>query len=141
MLQARMFSYPDAQRYRLGVNYQQLPTNAPKAPVYIPTERDGLMTFGANYAADPNYLHSSILPTSFHETAKGEYKPTEEFLEGPVVFTSEVTEEDFKQPRALWNDVLSKEEQDRFVSNVSDNVAGIKRDWLREKVFGKPSPD
>ncbi|KAK5046989.1 hypothetical protein LTR84_006931 [Exophiala bonariae] len=135
MLQARMFSYPDAARYRLGVNYQQLPTNAAKVPIYIPTERDGLMTFGANYGSDPNYVHSSILPTTFHDNATSEYKPTEEVLQGPVVFTSQVTEEDFKQPRALWNDVLSKEEQDRFVSNIAENIAGVQRDWLREKVF------
>ena len=32
-LQSRLFSYPDAHRYRLGVNYQQLPGNAPLAPV------------------------------------------------------------------------------------------------------------
>ncbi len=37
MLQARMFAYPDAQRYRLGVNYQFLPTNAATSPVYCPT--------------------------------------------------------------------------------------------------------
>src|SRR5690625_2711805 len=33
MLQARLFSYGDAQRYRLGVNHHQMPVNAPKCPV------------------------------------------------------------------------------------------------------------
>lgn len=36
VLQARLFAYPDAARYHLGVNYQQLPTNAAKAQVYCP---------------------------------------------------------------------------------------------------------
>jgi catalase len=35
MLQARLFSYADSQRYRLGVNYQQIPVNAPRN-VYTP---------------------------------------------------------------------------------------------------------
>jgi len=33
VLQARLFSYPDTHRHRLGVNYQQLPVNAPICPV------------------------------------------------------------------------------------------------------------
>ena len=33
MLQARLFNYADAQRYRLGVNYQQIPVNAARCPV------------------------------------------------------------------------------------------------------------
>ncbi|ETI21528.1 hypothetical protein G647_07875 [Cladophialophora carrionii CBS 160.54] len=135
MLQARMFAYPDAARYRLGVNYQMLPTNAAKVPVYIPTERDGFMNFSANYGAEPNYVNSSIHPTGFHDAARSEYKPTEEVLTGPVVFTSEITDEDFKQPRALWNNVFSEEEQESFVNNISGNIAAVKRDWLREKVF------
>jgi catalase len=33
MLQGRLFSYGDAQRYRLGVNHHQIPVNAPRCPV------------------------------------------------------------------------------------------------------------
>lgn len=48
ILQARMFAYPDAARYRLGINYQFLPTNAAKSEVYCPIERDGFMNFTKN---------------------------------------------------------------------------------------------
>lgn len=65
MLQARMFAYPDASRYRLGVNYQFLPTNAAKTPVYRPLERDGLMNFTSNYGADLNYLGTRLMPVNF----------------------------------------------------------------------------
>ncbi|KAH0848660.1 Peroxisomal catalase A [Fonsecaea pedrosoi] len=137
MLQARMFAYPDAARYRLGVNYQMLPTNAAKVPIYVPTERDGFMNFSTNYGPDPNYINSSIHPTGFHTAGVSEYKPTEEFLSGPVVFTSDVTDDDFKQARALWTKVMAKQEgaQENFISNIAGNIAGVKRDWLREKVF------
>ena len=40
MLQARLFNYADAQRYRLGVNYQQIPVNAARCPVHS-NHRDG----------------------------------------------------------------------------------------------------
>ncbi len=66
-----MFSYPDAARYRLGVNYQQLPTNKAMVPVYCPFERDGFMNFSENYGDDPNYVGSMLRPTTFETTARG----------------------------------------------------------------------
>lgn len=65
VLQARMFAYPDAARYGLGTNYQFLPTNAAKSPVYCPCQRDGSMNFTSNYGSDPNYVRSSIFPIKF----------------------------------------------------------------------------
>jgi catalase len=55
MLQARMFSYPDAARYRVGPNYQQLPCNKARSPVYSPYQRDGPSTINGNYGGDPDY--------------------------------------------------------------------------------------
>ncbi len=40
MLQARLLSYPDAHRYRIGVNYAALPVNKPRCPVHH-YHRDG----------------------------------------------------------------------------------------------------
>lgn len=54
MLHARMFSYPDAARYRVGPNYQQLPCNRPLS-VYSPYQRDGPMRLDGNYGSDPDY--------------------------------------------------------------------------------------
>lgn len=47
MLQGRLFSYGDAQRYRLGVNHHQIPVNAPKNPVNS-YHRDGAMRVDGN---------------------------------------------------------------------------------------------
>jgi catalase len=44
LLQGRLFSYSDTQRYRIGANYQQLPINCPFAQVYN-NQRDGAMPF------------------------------------------------------------------------------------------------
>src|ERR1700738_848825 len=58
MLQGRFSSYPDANRYRLGVNYDQLPVNAPKCP-FATYHRDGAMAFD-NGGASPNYEPNSF---------------------------------------------------------------------------------
>lgn len=122
MLQARMFAYPDAARYRLGVNYQQLPSNAPKSPVYTPYQRDGFVTAGSNYGGDPNYVNSSLKRVNFKGNvgAKGASYEHEEWVGKVCGFTSEVTDEDFVQAKMLW-DVIGKEAgaQDNFVYNVS----------------------
>ena len=88
VLQSRLFSYPDTHRHRLGVNYQQLPVNAPIVPV-ANFQRDGAMAFN-NQGNRPNY-QSSIQPLT--------YKPRsyfieehEKFLANAIVDLSEVTE-------------------------------------------------
>src|SRR5258705_8235953 len=44
MLMGRIFSYHDTHLHRIGANYEQLPTNAPKCPVHS-YNKDGAMTF------------------------------------------------------------------------------------------------
>ena len=118
-----MFSYPDAARYRLGTNYQQLPTNAPNSAVYSPFQRDGASLYSRNYGADPNYVGSSLRPTRHlvldprHEKWAGEV----------AFFTSEVTDEDFVQARSLW-EVLGRTpgQQENFVRNVSGHLKAAK---------------
>ena len=62
VLQSRLFSYPDTHRHRLGVNYQQLPVNAPIVPI-ANFQRDGAMAF-TNQGPRPNY-QSSISPLTY----------------------------------------------------------------------------
>ncbi|TDC66230.1 catalase [Actinomadura sp. GC306] len=52
MLQGRLFSYGDAQRYRLGVNHHQIPVNQPRSPVNS-FHRDGAMRVDGNQGATP----------------------------------------------------------------------------------------
>jgi len=58
MLQGRLFSYGDAQRYRLGVNHHQIPVNAPRCP-YHSFHRDGAMRVDGNYGATLGYEPNS----------------------------------------------------------------------------------
>ncbi len=58
MLQGRLFSYGDAQRYRLGVNHGQIPVNAPRCPVHS-YHRDGAMRVDGNHGATLGYEPNS----------------------------------------------------------------------------------
>ncbi|KKY25273.1 putative catalase [Phaeomoniella chlamydospora] len=165
MLQARMFAYPDAARYRLGVNYQTLPTNAPHSVVYCPIERDGLMNFTKNYGTDPNYVGSKLKPTrSLNKTQAQEVGKFDQLQKNrdhdseisrlntldharatkPLSFVSEVTDKDFEQATALWH-IMAKQEgaQLRFINNLSEHLSDVTEDWIRAEayaMFGKVDP-
>lgn len=56
LLQGRLFSYFDTQRYRIGANFQQLPVNAPKVAVNSNNQDGALSNKGKN--SDTNYQPS-----------------------------------------------------------------------------------
>jgi catalase len=60
MLQARIFSYGDTHRHRLGGNYELLPVNRPHAAEARNYARDGFMRFDANGGDGPNYEPNSV---------------------------------------------------------------------------------
>jgi catalase len=59
MLQARIMSYADAHRYRVGVNYAALQVNKPQSPVHT-YHRDGNMRFDDNHGGAVNYEPNSM---------------------------------------------------------------------------------
>jgi catalase len=73
MLQGRLFSYGDAQRYRLGVNHHQIPVNSPKYASANPSHRDGQMRVDGNHGATIGYE-----PNSF-----GEWQEQPEYKDPP----------------------------------------------------------
>lgn len=126
VLQARMFAYPDAAKYRLGVNYKFLPCNRPVSQVYNPYQRDGFMRFNSNYGGDLNYVNSSLKEMSFKDNVgtNGYGDSKHEELVGRIRgFTSEVVDDDFVQARILW-DVFGQQKGQReaFVYNVSQHL-------------------
>lgn len=74
MLQGRLFSYGDAHRYRLGVNHQSIPVNAPKCP-YHSYHRDGAMRVDGNKGKTLNYEPNS----------KGEWQQQSNYAEPHLV--------------------------------------------------------
>ncbi|MDP9847339.1 catalase [Streptosporangium lutulentum] len=115
MLQGRLFSYPDTHRYRIGPNYLQLPINAPLSPVHS-YNKDGHMTF--NNPADPVYAPNSMGgPVADPTLFEGEnYQVSGEIIRSAYTLHSE--DDDYGQPRALWENVLSDTDRSHLVSNV-----------------------
>ncbi|KAF2004228.1 catalase-domain-containing protein [Amniculicola lignicola CBS 123094] len=123
LLQARMFSYPDAARYRVGTNYQQLPVNKAKY-VYSPFQRDGAGTINGNYGADPSYVRSTAKPLNY-----GPMEVAHDKWVGEVTaWTSEVTDEDFVQPRELWTMFKEQGADEEFITNVAGNLSKATKD-------------
>lgn len=73
MLQGRLFSYGDAQRYRLGVNHGLIPVNAPRCPV-AGYHRDGAMRVDGNYGSTLHYEPNS----------QGQWQEQPDFREPPL---------------------------------------------------------
>ncbi|NMG05622.1 catalase [Brasilonema sp. UFV-L1] len=139
MLQARIFSYPDAQRYRLGANYAALPVNCPHAAKANNYQRDGFMRFDNNGGAAPNYE-----PNSF-----GGLKEAPEYKEPPFEVSGTVdrtpfpkTDDDFFQAGELYR-VLSEEQKARLVDNIVDQMKSVKPEIQRRQIphFYKADPD
>jgi len=123
MLQARLFSYPDTQRHRLGTNYQQIPVNMPlKADNY---QRDGPMTVTNNGAGAPNYFPNTFsgpaVDTSGRATAHSDA------LVGDVERVETGDEDNFSQCGHFYRNVLGEEERDRLTSNIAGHMVNASK--------------
>ena len=134
MLLARGFSYADAHRARLGVNYQQIPVNRPKAPVRS-YSKDGAMR--VENVADPVYY-----PNSFDTApAADENRYAEDAVwaaNGEMVraaATLHAEDDDYGQAHTLVNEVLDDAARDRLVDNVSGILAGLRRPEVLQRAF------
>jgi len=98
MLQARLFSYGDAQRYRLGVNHHQIPVNAPRCP-FRSYHRDGAMRVDGNAAGSVSYTPNS----AGQWTTSTDIPRTGLELEGPAAHWDQRTVDDhYEQPGNLF---------------------------------------
>lgn len=143
MLQARLFAYPDAQRYRLGVNYQQLPVNRP-LHAFNPLLRDGAGSVLGNYGADPGYVTSKA-PMRFNRSSssssglESRSTPEHEQWLNKVMSASadELRELDLKFARTFWTHLDGPEYpgwQDRMVTSLGRDLANVKKE-TRQDVF------
>ncbi|KAI0758857.1 catalase-domain-containing protein [Fomes fomentarius] len=130
VLQARLFSYPDAHRYRLGVNHMQIPVNAPVNPV-ANFERDGAMNVNGNQGARPNYYSTldriQLPPRPYIDETH------QRWTGGAVAALSAVTEIDFDCPRRFWNS-LSEQDQRNLISNVVGHLGGARTASVRQRM-------
>ena len=134
MLLARGFSYADAHRARLGVNYQQIPVNRAKSPVHS-YSKDGAMR--VDNAKDPVYYPNSVEGAPAADTvAYAEHAVWA--ADGDMVraaYSLHPEDDDYGQPRTLINEVMDQAARDRLVANVAGHAGKCKRPDVLERVF------
>ena len=120
LLQGRLFSYGDAQRYRLGVNHTSIPVNAPKVPVHS-YHRDGFMRVDGNYGATKGY----------HPNSFGEWAEQPQFAEPPLDIEGAVGHHDayinddcFYQAGDLYR-LMTEDKRDILINNTAANIAPV----------------
>jgi catalase len=116
MLMGRMFSYADAHRARIGTNYNQLPVNAPQAPVHS-YSKDGAMRF--HKASDPVYAPNSKGGPLADTARYGE--PAGWHADGDIVrsaYEIHAEDDDWGQAGTLVREVLDNAARERLVGNI-----------------------
>lgn len=123
MLQGRLFSYGDAQRYRLGVNHHQIPVNAPRCP-YHSYHRDGAMRIDGNYGGTLGYE-----PNSYQEwQQQPEYSEPPLAIEGVADHWNHREDDDYySQPGNLFR-LMTQEKREVLFANTARAIGEAPRE-------------
>jgi catalase len=123
MLQGRLFSYGDAQRYRLGVNHHLIPVNASRCPFHS-FHRDGAMRVDSNHGGTIGYE-----PNSY-----GKWREQPEFAEPPLSlegaadhWNHRVDEDYYSQPGKLFR-LMTAEKQALLFANTARAIGSAPRE-------------
>ena len=133
MLLARLFSYADAHRARLGVNYKQIPVNRPKCPVHS-YSKDGVMR--VENVSDPVYAPNS----KGGPRADSERYPEVEVWNASgkfvrAAYTLRKDDDDWGQPGTLVRKVMDDAQRDRLVSNVVGHLKNGVSEPVLQRAF------
>jgi len=141
MLQARVFSYADAHRYRLGTHYESLPANAPKCPVHH-YHKDGAMNFNGPSTGHPEAYYE---PNQYESSAKADPSVAEPPLKisgDADKYVVEMEDADYVQPRKLYAEVIGDDERSRLHMTMAGAMApcstSVRERWF--EVLGKVHP-
>ncbi|EAI1583050.1 catalase [Campylobacter lari] len=120
MLQARIFSYPDAHRYRIGTNYHLLPVNRAKSEVNTYNVA-GAMNFDT-YKNGPAYYE----PNSYNDSPKEDksYLEPDLALEGSAQRYAPLDDDFYTQPRALF-DIMNESQKEQLFKNIAASMNGV----------------
>ncbi len=131
MLQGRLFSYGDAQRYRLGVNHHQIPVNVPKgAPHTNSYHRDGAMRI----VSEPT---PGIEPNSY-----GRWQEQPQYAEpglkiDPYADRFNFREDDadyYSQPGVLFREKMTGEQKQVLFENTARAIQGASQETIERHI-------
>jgi catalase len=132
MLQGRLFSYADAHRARLGVNYQQIPVNAPVAPVNT-YNKDGVMRI--TNRTDPVYAPNS---KGGPKADSERYKPPSWYVDGEIIrsaYELHAEDDDWSQPGAMVREILDDAARERLIGNIARQLLNGVTEPVLERAF------
>lgn len=136
MLLARIFSYADAHRYRVGTNHAHLPVNAPHATQAHSYSKDGSLRHAFNPPSVPVYAPNSFGgphadPAQAAESVgwhnDGELQRSAALLHAD--------DDDFSQAGTLVRDVLDDDARDRLVKNIAGHVGQVKNAEIKARAI------
>ena len=141
MLQARIFSYADAHRYRLGTHYEALPANAPKNAKVNHYHKDGAMRFFTNDFDNPDAYYEPNQHSGPQAQVENPEPPLR--IDGDADrYNQEDADIDYVQPRALY-EMFTEEQKARLYKNYAAAMGpcsdGVKERWYA--VLEKVHPD
>jgi catalase len=123
MLQARLFAYGDAQRYRLGVNHHQIPVNAPRCPVHS-YHRDGALRVDGNHGGTLGYEPNS----------EGQWQEQPDYREPPLAvegladhWNHREDTDYYSQPGNLFR-LMNLAQQQVLFENTARSVGGAPKE-------------
>jgi len=138
MLQARIFSYPDAHRYRVGTHYEMLPVNRPIVDVNT-YNADGSMNFEQRERTDAYYE-----PNSFNGPVEDKKYSEPQLEVGDIAdrYDHRVGNDDFTQVTALFT-LMSENQKEQLFNNIKDAMDGVPQDIIDRQIalFEKVHPD
>jgi catalase len=163
MLQARIFAYADAHRYRLGTHYETIPVNRPRCPVHH-YHKDGEMNVYGGIATGS--VNAYYEPNSFGGAVedRAAQEPPLRVSGDARRYDHRTGFDDYSQVRVLFERVLEPDEKERLFGNITatwadvpevicerqlaefkkvhpDYEAGVRRAWEKMKVEGGYKPN
>ncbi len=123
MLQGRLLSYPDAQRYRLGTNYEQIPVN--RCPYATNNyQRDGQMRIDGNGGSNPNYSPNSFDNIQTDSSYREPAIQLDSVLADRYDRNAEGENDHYTQPGNLFR-LLSQQDKESTINNIVGAMNGI----------------
>ena len=123
MLQARVFSYADAHRHRLGTHYESIPVNQPRCPVHH-YHRDGQMNvYGGIKTGNPDVYYE---PNSFNGPVESPAakEPPLRISGNADRYNHRIGNDDYSQPRALF-ELFDAGQRERLFKNIAAAMGGV----------------
>ncbi len=135
MLMARVFSYPDAQRYRVGTNYNEIPVNAPHAAAVHGYSQDGAARHTFKPASAPVYAPNSFGgPVADPERAvEGGWESDGALVRAAATLHAE--DSDFGQPGTLYRDVFDDAARARLLETLTGQGNSLTVPAIKERFF------